>query len=283
MVNSGLQVSADITSAVTSEVSSPNVRITGWLGSVSTNTGNSGVGTLRVVLASDQPVVSIDDNSSSLTVDGTVAVSGVAGEVEVVQPTAADLNMTEASAAAILADTTAIIAQLPATIGQKAKAASFAVTLASDEDALAVTGPLTDTELRATPVPVSGTVAVSTLPDSIDGPGAPVIVSFTSDDVNLAADTANQVVVAAQGADTQIWVYSINLMADVAGTISIQDEDDTAHSGVMPVSAGGGFVLNPSGNFAMPWIKVATNKALEIDTVTCAADGIITWAKVDVS
>lgn len=43
---------------------------------VSTNTGNSDDNTQRVVLASDQPVVSIDDNGGSLTVDGTVAVSG---------------------------------------------------------------------------------------------------------------------------------------------------------------------------------------------------------------
>uniref|UniRef100_A0A6M3K1B8 Uncharacterized protein n=1 Tax=viral metagenome TaxID=1070528 RepID=A0A6M3K1B8_9ZZZZ len=128
-----------------------------------------------------------------------------------------------------------------------------------------------------------GDVDVTSLPDSIDGPGAPVIVSYTTDDINLAAATANQVLVAAQGADTQIWVYALVGTADDDGTISIQDEDDTALSGVMPVAANGGFAINPSGNFAMPWIKVATNKALECDTLVCAFDGIITWAKVDVS
>jgi len=70
--------------------------------------------------------------------------------------------------------------------------------------------------------------------------------------------------------------------ADVAGTISIQDEDDTALTGIMPVPETGGFVINPSGNFAMPWIKVATNKAVEIDTVTCTFDGVVTYAIVSV-
>ena len=127
-----------------------------------------------------------------------------------------------------------------------------------------------------------GDVDVLTLTDSVDGPGAPTIDSYTSVAVNLSADTANQSVVSAPGASKQIWVYGLFGTADVAGSISIQDEDDTAHSGVMPVAETGGFVLPPVGNFAMPWIKVATNKALEIDTVTCTFDGVITYAIVSV-
>lgn len=127
-----------------------------------------------------------------------------------------------------------------------------------------------------------GNVNVTSLPKSIQGPGNPSIDSYNSDDVNLAANTANQAVIAAPGANKQIWVYGLFGTVDVAGSISIQDEDDTALSGVMPVGITGGFVMNPSGNFAMPWIKVATNKALEIDTVTCTFDGIITYAIVSV-
>jgi hypothetical protein len=117
---------------------------------------------------------------------------------------------------------------------------------------------------------------------ALKGPGSPTIDSYTTDDVNLAANTADQAVVAAPGANKQIWVYGLVGSVDVAGSISIQDEDNTALSGVMPVAATGGFVMNPSGNFAMPWIKVATNKALEIDTVTCTFDGTITYAIVSV-
>lgn len=46
-------------------------------------------------------------------------------------------------------------------LGQTTMSASIPVTLASNQSALAVSGPLTDTQLRATPVPVSGTVAAT--------------------------------------------------------------------------------------------------------------------------
>lgn len=58
---------------------------------------------------------------------------------------------------------TSLIGLFPTSVGQKNMAASFAVTCASDQTAISVsTGlsqPLTDTQLRATPVPVSGTVS----------------------------------------------------------------------------------------------------------------------------
>ena len=126
----------------------------------------------------------------------------------------------------------------------------------------------------------------SVVNDSLNGPESatgPVIDSYTSTDINAAAGTANQSLVAAPGANKQIWVYGISVTADAAGTISFQDEDDTAVSGVMPVAANGGFAHSPSGNFAMPLWKVATNKALEVDTVTCALDGSLSYAIVDVS
>ena len=51
---------------------------------------------------------------------------------------------------------TSLIALLPASLGQKASAASLAVVVASDQSAIPVSGPLTDVQLRATAVPVSG-------------------------------------------------------------------------------------------------------------------------------
>jgi len=110
------------------------------------------------------------------------------------------------------------------------------------------------------------------------------VLSYSCAAVDLAASTANQVLVAAPGADKQIWVYGLFMMADTAaGTVTLQDEDDTAHSGTMAVAEEGGWALQMAGNFAMPWIKVATNKALEADTGACTVDGILTYAIVDVS
>jgi len=124
-----------------------------------------------------------------------------------------------------------------------------------------------------------GDVDVLTLPDSIDGPGAPTIDSYTTASISTSAATANQVLVAAPGASKQIWVYGFIGTADTGdGSISIQDSDDTAITGVMPVAENGGFAFSPSGNFAMPLWKVATNKALEMDTLTCGFKGSLTYA-----
>jgi len=126
-------------------------------------------------------------------------------------------------------------------------------------------------------------VHVSAVPAALQGPGNPVVDSYANAVVNLAASGANQVLVAAPGANKQIWVYGLFMMADAAaGTVTLQDEDDTALSGTMAVSDEGGWVLPMSGNFAMPWVKVATNKALEADTGACSVDGILTYAVVSV-
>ncbi len=112
---------------------------------------------------------------------------------------------------------------------------------------------------------------------------APVIDSYTSDDFTAAANTADQALVAAPGANKQIWVYGMLCKAGTAaGSIAIQDEDNVVLSGVMSFADKDGFVIPISGNFAMPWFKVATNKALEMDTVTASAAGVITYAIVSV-
>ena len=111
---------------------------------------------------------------------------------------------------------------------------------------------------------------------------APDVDSYTTAAINADA-AANQELVAAPGAGKQIWVYGCFMMADTgAGTVTFQDEDDTALSGDCAVSDEGGWVLPMSGNFAMPWIKVATNKALEIDCATSTIEGIITYGIISV-
>ena len=246
--------------------------------------------------------------------------------------------------------------RMPASLGQKTKAASLPVTLASDEDAVSievggVAPQLDDTDKLAvsvygedaaagdTPLHVDGTYGarichpnatsgtvdadpdvnnapltdvgnvlrywtrnfvfngttwdrlrgdtsgmhVSSVPAALQGPGNPVVDSYANAVVDLAASGANQSLVAAPGANKQIWVYGLFMMADTAaGTVTLQDEDDTALSGTMAVSDEGGWVLPMSGNFAMPWIKVATNKALEADTGAATIDGILTYAIVSV-
>ena len=139
----------------------------------------------------------------------------------------------------------------------------------------------TDTEATGDGSAIAILKRIRTLLGSTVGP---VVDSYSTAVVNLAASTADQTLVSSGGASTQIWVYGLFMMADTAaGTVTLQDEADTALSGTMAVSDEGGWVLPPSGSFAMPWIKVATDKDLEADTGACTVDGIICYAIVDVS
>ena len=113
------------------------------------------------------------------------------------------------------------------------------------------------------------------------GAAIPNVDSYSKVAINLAAG-ADQQLVAAPGANKQIWVYGYHFMVNVAGTVSFQDSDDTALSGIMPFGATGGAVVTPSGNFAMPIWKLATNKALEVDVVTSELDGWLSYAIVSV-
>lgn len=211
---------------------------------------------------------------TSAGITGTVAAT-VADGADVCEGAKADAAVTTDAAGTVSAKLRglivhmiALLARLPAALG-----AGGGLKVDGSGTPLPVSGPLTDTELRATAVPVSD--------GALSGPGNPTVDSLTSVKIDLAASTANQVLVAAV-ASHQIWVYGLFMMADTAaGTVTLQDEDDTALSGTMAVSDEGGWVLPMSGNFAMPWIKVATGKALECDTGAATIDGILVYGVVN--
>lgn len=83
---------------------------------------------------------------------GELEVSGTGGAG---LATEATLQQVDTDVKAVNTTTQAMSVKLPATLGQKASAASLAVVIASDQSAVPVSGPLTDTQLRATAVPVS--------------------------------------------------------------------------------------------------------------------------------
>lgn len=99
------------------------------------------------------------------TLDVTAAGAAKVDGSAVTQPvSAAALPLpagaaTEATLATLLTSGT-FTARLN-TLGQKTMANSAPVVLASDQSAIPVTGPLTDAQLRASPVPVSGTVTAN--------------------------------------------------------------------------------------------------------------------------
>lgn len=115
---------------------------------------------------------------------------------------------------------------------------------------------------------------------AITGVGNPVVDSYQQVAINLAAG-ADQVLVAS-APSKQIWVYGYHFMVNVAGTVSFQDEDNTAISGIMQFGITGGASVSPSGNFAMPIWKLATDKDLEVDVVTSELDGWLAYAIISV-
>jgi hypothetical protein len=130
-----------------------------------------------------------------------------------------------------------------------------------------------------------GTIDTDTgnLVKSIVGATAPTIDSYANAAVSVSANTADQELVAAPGANKQIWVYGISyVVGTAAGTVSFQDSDNTAISGVMDHALNSGMSIPPSGNFSMPIWKLVTNKALEVDTVTCDIEGFLSYAIVSV-
>ena len=137
---------------------------------------------------------------------------------------------------------------------------------------------LADVDIAATE-----TVTVGTNVTALQGPGNPTVDSYAHAVVDLAASTGNQAIIAAPGTSKQLWIYGLFVMANTAaGTVKLEDTDGTALSGTMAVSDEGGWVLPLSGNFAMPWLKLVTNKGLSADTGACTVDGIVTYAIVSV-
>lgn len=82
--------------------------------------------------------------------------------------------------------------------------------------------------------------------------------------------------VAAPGADRRIYVVTIVLSLDAAGTLKFQENAVTDLSGAFPIAANGGFVI--LGNGYDPVLQTNTvNLKLNIVTVTGKAFGYIRY------
>ena len=127
------------------------------------------------------------------------------------------------------------------------------------------------------------TNAVQVTNTALIGAGNPTVDSYTSEDFTGAADTANQSIISAPGENKQIWVYGIQFTIGTGdGSVSFQDEDDAKITEIMTLKQDTGMVVTPTGNFSMPLWKVPTNKAFEVDTVTCDIKGSIQYGIVSV-
>ena len=98
--------------------------------------------------------------------------------------------------------------------------------------------------------------------------------SMTSVAVNEDAGGPNELI-ATPGAGHQLWIYGYELHANAGGTYQFLSAA-TAKTGIMPLAALGGVALASP----YPIFKCATNEALNLTSVTCAIDGIITYRDV---
>lgn len=93
---------------------------------------------------------------------------------------------------------------------------------------------------------------------------------------------SNQQVIAAPGANKQIWVYGWILVGTATGTVLFEDGDGTALTGAMSLVEASGSAPTIGGNLLMPRFKVPTNKSLRLDVATATVNGQITYAIVSV-
>lgn len=156
----------------------------------------------------------VDVSGSSVSVSNFPATQPVSGTVTVVQPTGTNLHTT--------IDNASIAVTGPLTDTQlRATVVPVSLSSTTITGSVAVTGPLTDAQLRATPVPVSGTVATGGLTDAqLRASAVPVSLSSTT--------IIGSVAVTGPLTDGQLRATAV----PISGTITAN-----AGSGTMAVSA----------------------------------------------
>jgi hypothetical protein len=174
---------------------------------VAVGAGSTDTGTQRVVVASNQAAIPVTDNAGSLTVDAPVATPVYVR----------------------LSDGAAAISTLPVRLASVpshavTNAGTFAVQVTS-APTTAVTGPLTDTQLRATPVPVSGSVTATVASTTITGT---VAVTDNAGSLTVDAPVATPVYVRLSDGAAAISTLPVSLASvpshavTNAGTFAVQ-------------------------------------------------------------
>ncbi len=238
---------------------------------------NAGSETQRVSISTDDVNLSAIKSATELS-DNVVAVLGTATYTETTT-SGNVIGVVRNDALATLAGTDNEIAPLQV----NASGALYTVLSAgTSEIGKLAAGTAGIGKLTANSGVDIGDVDVTSLPDTLQGPGAVSIDSYTQKSINLT--TGNDQVLVASAANKQIWVYGYGFTCgDADGqSVSFQDQDDLALSGIMEFSQYGGMAVAPSGNFAMPIWKLGTDKDLEVDITGGDVDGWIAYAILSV-
>lgn len=149
----------------------------------------------------------------------------------------------------------------PLVRGQQAMAASVPVVIASDQSDVPVSGPLTDTELRATPVPVSGTVTATVANATISG--NVTVVQGTGTNLHAVIDSG-----------TITTVSSVTAIANAlpAGNNNIGDVDVASVSGNVTVVQGTATNLKAQAEAYQGGSAVAAANPLQVTLANTGAN-----------
>jgi hypothetical protein len=225
-------------------------------------------------------VVPVSDNAGSLTVDAPVGtpvfvrLSDGAAAIATLPVSAASLPLPAGAATSAL-QTQPGVDIGDVTINNAAGAAAVNIQDGGNSitvdgtvavsGSVAVTGPLTDAQLRATPVPVSGTVTAN----PATGEGKTLLFA------SVAQGAAGTTAIVAADATKKVKVVSYMIVLDAAGSFKFND-GTVDLSGAVPVLISGGVGLAgaPSAHIME---TAAVNRPFNIVTVTGKAFGHISY------
>jgi len=107
-------------------------------------------------------------------------------------------------------------------------------------------------------------------------------VSIRTVAINAAKNTT-AVLLAAPGANKQIWVLSLDALCLAIGSLTFKDSGGGALSGLYTVAANQVIHWETTPNANIPWLVVGTNLGLSVTLSTNTdLDGVMTYAVVDV-
>lgn len=213
--------------------------------------GNS----LAVTIASDQTAIPVSDGGGSLTIDATALPL----------PTGAATSALQTAGNSSLSS---IDGKTPA-LGQAAMAASAPVVIASNQStvpvsiasSVPVTGPLTDAQLRATPVPVSAT----TLPLPT---GAATETTLSA--INTKTPALGQTTMASSTPVTIASNQTALPVTDNGGSLTIDGTVAATQSGTWNIANVSGTVSLPTGASTAALQTTGNTSLSSIDTKTPA-------------
>lgn len=172
------------------------------------------------------------DGTTLATIDADIkanivlkAGSAIIGKVGIDQTTPGTTNGVQVNAAlpagSAIIGKTGIDQTTPGTTNKVTVGSDVIHTVIDSSAAIAVTGPLTDTQLRATAVPVSGTVAIS---NAFNLEATQVLVKAKTDNLDVALSTR------LKPADTLAAVTSVGTVTTVTGITNVVHVDDNGGS-----------------------------------------------------